>query len=64
MKPILFNGGMVGEQTAILATGTSTLEEAELVTLAVNFIEIWDSLNTKHSWESNPWVWVVEFKRD
>lgn len=24
----------------------------------------WDSLNAKHgfSWESNPWVWVIEFK--
>lgn len=27
--------------------------------------ELWDSLNAKrgYSWESNPWVWVIEFKR-
>ena len=27
--------------------------------------ELWDSINAKrgHSWESNPWVWVVEFER-
>lgn len=28
------------------------------------WIELWDSINEKrgHSWESNPWVWVVEFE--
>lgn len=30
----------------------------------VAFHELWDVLNAKrgYSWESNPWVWVVEFK--
>ena len=30
------------------------------------FITLWDSINGKneaHSWQANPWVWVVEFKR-
>lgn len=29
------------------------------------FIDLWDSLNAKrgYSWASNPWVWVIEFKR-
>ena len=29
------------------------------------FHELWDSINKKrgYSWDSNPWVWVVEFKR-
>lgn len=29
------------------------------------FSKLWDSINAKrgHSWESNPYVWVVEFKR-
>jgi hypothetical protein len=26
--------------------------------------ELWQSINgKKHPWESNPWVWVVTFKR-
>ncbi len=29
------------------------------------FAEMWNSLNAKrgYSWESNPWVWVIEFKK-
>ena len=28
------------------------------------FEKLWDSINgKKHPWDSNPWVWVVEFKR-
>lgn len=29
------------------------------------FLEIWDSKNAKRgfNWDSNPWVWVAEFKR-
>lgn len=28
------------------------------------FADLWDSINAKrgYSWESNPWVWVVEFR--
>lgn len=30
-----------------------------------SFRTLWDSINAKrgHSWESNPWVWVVEFRK-
>lgn len=30
-----------------------------------SFRTLWDSINAKrgYSWDSNPWVWVVEFKR-
>lgn len=29
------------------------------------FAKLWDSINAKrgYSWESNPWVWVIEFKK-
>jgi len=31
----------------------------------IAFAELWDSINAKRgfSWESNPWCWVVDFKR-
>lgn len=31
----------------------------------VPFARLWDSINASrgHPWESNPWVWVVEFER-
>jgi len=31
----------------------------------VMFPELWDSINAKrgHSWQSNPWVWVIEFEK-
>lgn len=43
-----FNGGMHLSKTA-----TSS------------FRHLWDSINAKrgHGWDSNPWVWVVTFKR-
>ncbi|MFA5252743.1 MAG: hypothetical protein WC454_09200 [Phycisphaerae bacterium] len=29
------------------------------------FRDLWDSINSKtYPWESNPWVWVIEFKRN
>ena len=28
-----------------------------------NFRTLWDDINGPDLWESNPWVWVVEFKR-
>lgn len=27
------------------------------------FAELWASINGAESWDANPWVWVVEFKR-
>lgn len=28
-----------------------------------SFKYIWESINGKGSWENNPWVWVIQFKR-
>lgn len=29
----------------------------------VDFMYTWDTLNTKHKWDSNPWVWVIKFEK-
>lgn len=36
-----------------------------LLSAKEEFHNLWDSLNAKrgYSWETNPWVWVIEFKR-
>lgn len=28
-----------------------------------SFYSLWQSINGPESWDENPWVWVIEFKR-
>lgn len=39
--------------------------DAPLGRLSTQFAKLWNSLNEKrgYGWDSNPWVWVIEFKR-
>ncbi len=32
-------------------------------TATQHFVALWDSINGPGSWDANPWVWVVEFRR-
>lgn len=48
------------------AEGVSPAETTDGdLSYALGFIDLWDSINAKrgHSWASNPWVWVVTFRR-
>ncbi|EHU00526.1 phage-related protein [Pantoea stewartii subsp. stewartii DC283] len=35
----------------------------EVMTPYDNFAELWESIYGEESWQANPWVWVIDFKR-
>lgn len=37
-------------------------EYATYASTMLSFVSLWKSINGEDSWNSNPWVWVVEFK--
>jgi hypothetical protein len=46
-------GDLHGDQNTMKSTGFPKLA----------FRSIWEAINGHESWSTNPWVWVVEFKR-
>jgi len=57
-EDILAEGSTVKEMSYNNKTG-------EPLGFQYNFKTLWDSINEKrgYGWASNPWVWVVDFKR-
>jgi hypothetical protein len=51
----------ISEEDA-LAEGCKAVDMYEL-TAKDKFSSLWSSIYGEQSWQSNPWVWVVEFKR-
>ena len=41
------------------------IESGGFINPTASFVTLWDSLNAKrgYPWDSNPWVWVIEFRR-
>lgn len=43
--------------------GTYLTPKGDFATAEVAFQRLWQSIYGEDSWQANPWVWVIEFKR-
>lgn len=43
--------------------GTYLTPNGDFATAEVAFQRLWESIYGEEGWQSNPWVWVIEFKR-
>ena len=57
--------GIVPINTAMLLTGTTTIEDCHKELAKSLFIDLWDHLNSKrgYGWTLDPGVWVISFRR-
>jgi hypothetical protein len=52
-----------GATICSLDSGPTFYEDHKNGSHKVGFAGLWQSINGAGSWDKNPWVWVVEFKR-
>jgi len=57
--------GLSGDFLGYKSASEQELRSMAKTQICGKFSALWDSINAKrgYSWESNPWVWVIEFKK-
>lgn len=53
----------VAEGVRAVHEPTSNVQNGYTIPARDKFADLWSSINGAESWEANPWVWVVEFRR-
>jgi hypothetical protein len=52
----------ISEEDAV-AEGVQGDDPPSQVGAADRFSELWESINGAGSWDANPWVWAITFRR-